>query len=481
MPNSSDVGFYFASMRRTKRFVRVWAKKIVWIYGKSVWILAIGGSAAFGQIEVDTTLDVEELVRHYLVGENVIVRNIRFSGHPTSIGYFKDEAMITGLKSGILLSTGRAADAITRNESPWTTTRFSPMGNPKQVKGDRDLNRISKSVSYDVCIVEFDFVPLHNKLQITYVFGSEEYPEYAESRYNDAFAFIVSGEKFPSVNIATVPRTLLPVTVNNIHRKKNEMFYIDNDYFKKVDLKKNVPGKTKKKDKNPYSDYYEIDKRKLRKLPAERVNSIQFDGLTTVLTASCYLIPYRKYHMKIAIGDIADPQYDSGIFLAQSSLRSVRDQLQPRFKDYPDLSQTIDWDSLFGIKQPATAIAQDSLARAQAEYERFTITHIHFDTDKYVIPDTSLDELRALAEYLNRHPQFICELYGYTDNRGTRRYNQRLSENRANAVYQFLVKQNVHPDRLRIMGLNFQNPIADNREEWGRALNRRVEIVLIEQ
>ncbi|MCS6917319.1 MAG: OmpA family protein, partial [Chitinophagales bacterium] len=435
---------------------------------------------ATAQIAIDTSLSAELLVNRLLVGDGIVVRNISFQGRPGSLGWFADPQRITGLDSGLILSTGRAADAVGYNNSPWTTTSFFPVGSRNRPKGDRDLNRISRSVTYDATVLEFDFISFHNKISVTYVFGSEEYPEYVHSRYNDVFAFVLSGDKMSPVNLATVPRSVLPVTVNNVNAKSNSEFYLDNDYFKKVDLKKNLPGKEKKKkDKNPYSDYYETDPKKLKRLPQARVQHLQFDGLTTVMTATYYVVPFRKYRMKIAIGDVGDPQYDSGVFIQHHSFRSVRDPLQPRFREYADLSHRI--DSLFGLPVARSKKERDSLAQEQADYERFTLTNIHFDTDKAIIPDTSKDELTALAHYLQRHTQFICELYGYTDNIGSRRYNQRLSEMRANAVKDFLSKQGISTARLRIVGLNFENPIADNRDERGRALNRRVEIVLVEE
>lgn len=451
---------------------------------RCLWPLGLALLAACAplkaQLVIDTTLSAEALVVRFLAGEGIVVRNVTFQGQQASLGWFTDSARITGLDAGIILSTGKAADAAGRNNSPWTTTSFFPPGSRTRPKGDRDLNRISRSVTYDVTALEFDFIAFHNKISFTYVFGSEEYPEYVHSRYNDVFAFLISGEKMNPVNLATVPRSVIPVTVNNVNMKSNSAFYLDNDYFKKVDLKKNLPGKEKqKKDKNPYSDYYEVDQKKLRRLPAQRVQQLQYDGLTTVLTATHYVVPYRKYHMKIAIGDVGDPQYDSGVFLQQHSFRSSRDPQQPRFREYADLSHRI--DSLFGLVAPITQKVRDSLAQEQADYERFTLTNIHFDTDKSIIPDTSKDELIALAAYLKRHAHFVCELYGYTDNVGSRRYNQRLSEARADAVREFLMRHGLEASRLRIVGLNFENPIADNRDERGRALNRRVEIVLVEE
>ncbi|MBK9731606.1 MAG: choice-of-anchor L domain-containing protein [Chitinophagaceae bacterium] len=75
-------------------------------------------------------------------------------------------------------------------------------------------------------------MPFNNHISFSYAFGSEEYPEYVGSRYNDVFGFIIDGEKLNNKNLAVIPKTLLPVTINTINDKENEGYYIDNDYFK---------------------------------------------------------------------------------------------------------------------------------------------------------------------------------------------------------------------------------------------------------
>ncbi|MEO6169263.1 MAG: OmpA family protein, partial [Chitinophagales bacterium] len=158
-----------------------------------------------------------------------------------------------------------------------------------------------------------------------------------------------------------------------------------------------------------------------------------------------------------------------------------KDPTQTKFKDYPDLSSKINFDSIFGLKPLISRATKDSLASEEADYERFNVTNINFETDSYSIPDTSKEELKSLTGYLKEHARFKCELYGYTDNKGSKKYNQRLSESRANAVMSFLVANGLTPAKLEIAGYNFENPIADNNNERGRALNRRVEIILVEE
>lgn len=442
------------------------------------------GLTARAQIQCDTSFTPEQLVDSFLLGHGIRAGNVSYTGPGVGIAYFRNDNNAIGIEDGILLSTGSVFNANGPNNSPYATTSFTDPRVKKRPKGDRDLNKICRSVTYDVSILEFDFIPFDNYISFSYVFGSEEYPEYVGSRYNDVFGFIINGEKLRNKNLAVIPKTVLPVTINTINKKENQGFYIDNDYFKKVELKKNLPGQKKKKNKKPnytFSDTYEINKKKLKKLNQNLVNSVQYDGMTVLLTASAYVVPYKKYHMKIAIGDVGDPQYDSGVFLERGSFSSKKDAGQTRFKDYPDLSTTLNFDSIFGLKPVLSQTTMDSLADEAAAYERFNVTNINFETDSYIIPDSSKDELKELTEYLKQHNRFKCELYGYTDNMGSKKYNQRLSESRANAVMTFLVANGVPPLNLKIAGYNFENPIADNNNERGRALNRRVEIVLVEE
>lgn len=237
----------------------------------------------------------EVLVKQYLIGQGVETSNITYSGHENARGRFYGLSNI-GIDAGVILTSGRAS--LSKGPNNQANATFQA-GTP----GDAALNQLSGSSTLDASVLEFDFVPQSNIVEFRYVFASEEYPEYANSSYNDVFGFFISGPDiygpFPSPpgfpngaqNIALVPQVLPPayVSINNINHIVNNQYYVAN-------------GTGSTPVQNPY---------------------IQYDGFTTVLTARAVVIPCQTYHIKLAVADISDRSYDSGVFLEANSFNSV--------------------------------------------------------------------------------------------------------------------------------------------------------------
>ena len=101
---------------------------------------------------------------------------------------------------------------------------------------------------------------------------------------------------------------------------------------------------------------------------------------------------------------------------------------------------------------------------------------VFFDFDKYNIKPRFYPELDAVVKVLNRNPSVKIRIEGNTDNIGTANYNMGLSERRAKAVMEYLVKAGIDKNRLSTIGYGFSKPIATNATDEGRALNRRVEL-----
>lgn len=103
------------------------------------------------------------------------------------------------------------------------------------------------------------------------------------------------------------------------------------------------------------------------------------------------------------------------------------------------------------------------------------LNNIFFDTDSYIIKEESQLELNTLIDFLELNPERRIIIRGHTDNVGAASYNQTLSENRAKAVYDFLVSNGVSKERVRFKGLGQTEPIGSNETEAGRQTNRRID------
>ncbi|MDJ0761902.1 MAG: OmpA family protein [Myxococcota bacterium] len=107
---------------------------------------------------------------------------------------------------------------------------------------------------------------------------------------------------------------------------------------------------------------------------------------------------------------------------------------------------------------------------------------IYFDFDKATIKPVSYPILNAVAEALTANTAIKkVQIEGHTDNEGTEDYNQKLSEDRAKAVMDYLINKKVQSERLSYKGYGFSRPKASNRTEEGKAINRRVEFAIIER
>ncbi len=110
---------------------------------------------------------------------------------------------------------------------------------------------------------------------------------------------------------------------------------------------------------------------------------------------------------------------------------------------------------------------------------KMVLKNIFFETNKATLKEESTAELQRVAGLLLDNPTIRLEISGHTDNVGSYRANQKLSESRAKSVVDYLVQQGVSADRLEYKGYSFNQPIADNSTPEGRAQNRRVEFKVL--
>jgi PKD repeat protein len=223
---------------------------------------------------IDTSFTAQQMVTDFFSNSCVTPVNITFNGDPLSIAFFEGANTGLGLNAGIVLSTGHA-HTLGQPSQNWSSSNTA--GN-----SDADLQSLIQSISQDAAVLEFDLVVNESgALDFKYVFGSEEYPEWVGNAFNDVFAFFVKPLGSSSFdNIATVPGTNVPVSVNNVNDTTNAAYYINNAGDQHIAL----------------------------------------DGLTTVLPATFNAVGSQTYHVKIAIADVGDNVYDSGVFIGIESL-----------------------------------------------------------------------------------------------------------------------------------------------------------------
>ena len=105
--------------------------------------------------------------------------------------------------------------------------------------------------------------------------------------------------------------------------------------------------------------------------------------------------------------------------------------------------------------------------------------NVTFATDSSDLNPAFFDVLKSVSKVLKEYEQTVVEVAGHTDSTGSDEYNQGLSERRAATVSQYLNTRGIKNQRLISIGLGEQMPVADNRSETGRQLNRRVEITMV--
>ena len=261
-------------------------------------ILCLISVIGHSQLTTNNTLTPQQLVNNILIGGGVSASNIVYTGDPLAIGSFDGTNCNVGLNSGVILTTGTilASGGVGFLEGPHGPNDQGSAGIDNNTPGDPLLAALAGNPSFNAARLEFDFVPQSDSIKFNFVFASEEYLEFVNSGVNDAFGFFISGNNpaggtYANENIALIPGTTIPVTIDNLNSTLNSIYYIDNgDGF-------TAPQNTS----NTY---------------------IQYDGFTSNLTAKAAVICGQTYHIIIVISDIGDGVYDSGVFLEEGSFSS---------------------------------------------------------------------------------------------------------------------------------------------------------------
>lgn len=244
------------------------------------------------QLVTSTAQPPGALVQNVLLGPGVTVSNISYTGSPGSIGFFDGANTNLGIAQGIVMTTGTV---LNNGSGPHGPNNSANSGVDNGGGGSGLLGAVVGATTYNAATLEFDFIPYSDTVRFRYVFGSEEYPEYAppnNSSFNDVFGFFISGPGIAGLqNIAQVPGGGGVVSINNVNAITNAAYFTNNG-----------DGNTAPQNGSPFY--------------------IQYDGFTKVLEAVARVQCGQTYHLILAIADVGDGIYDSGIFLEANSLSS---------------------------------------------------------------------------------------------------------------------------------------------------------------
>lgn len=237
------------------------------------------------QLTTNTGQAPNSLVQNVLLGTGVTVSNVIYNGSPTAIGSFTANGTNLGIDQGIVMTTGTVFN---NGNGPQGPNNQPGCGIDNNVGGSALLsNIIDGTQTFNASILEFDFIPFSDTVRFKYVFGSDEYPEFAppnNSGYNDVFGFFISGPGISGVqNIARLPTNGSVVSINNVNAITNSQFF---NY--------NGDGNSAPFNSNPFY--------------------IQYDGFTDVLEAISRVECGQTYHLIIAVADVGDGQWDSEYF-----------------------------------------------------------------------------------------------------------------------------------------------------------------------
>ncbi len=252
-----------------------------------------------------TEQEVIDLVDSMLLG-NIVSEyktNIAFTGDPQAVGYYTN-GYILGFENstGMVMTTG-LADLV--DEANVCNSDANARVDNNGIEEEPDLALLGNGSVHDACIVEFDVYLTADSMSLNYVFASEEYHDYVTSYFNDVFGFFLSGIGISGSysNSADLLNLVPPdaaqfVSVHSVNFSgggktctgkptgcNNCQFLIDNS-------QQTDPG----------------------------FGQIVYDAYTIPMQGTHYVTPKNWYHVKLAISDIGDAVFDSGVFLEKNFL-----------------------------------------------------------------------------------------------------------------------------------------------------------------
>ena len=298
-------------------------KSIILVF--SIFLLIFANAQSNLTVSSSVGTPVENILQQHLAGEGVLLSGCPYpdinssfapgkfnnqAGNVQSaqIGTFNRNASSFPFQTDIIMTTGNVSVAAGPNSGGSSSSTSGVLD-----YSDPQLSSIMSNLQHCAAL-EFDFVASADTFAFNYIFASEEYPEYACSSYNDVFAFFLSGvdpvttQPFSNRNVAIIPGTItssnpngVPVTINSINAGPGSAGSSSGCT--------GSPGQ--------YSSFY-----------VSNPSGVEYDGHTVALTAAASILACQKYHMKMAIGNVGDNGFDSGVFFEEGSFYSPQVTVQ---------------------------------------------------------------------------------------------------------------------------------------------------------
>ena len=249
---------------------------------------------------------IDTILKYHLAGEAVELSNGKFNNQTGNVTYNQIGSFNRNnytqfpFETGLVMTTGAVTVAAGPNSGGGSSSAIP------NYYSDATLQTYATSTVNGSAALDFDFLAYADTFAFNYVFGSEEYPSYVCDSYNDIFIFLLTGPDpvtglSTTKNVAVVPGTVtasnpngLPVSINTINGGGGN----------------SNPGCYN----GTYSNYFISS--------SSGSNGVEYNGRTVELAAEGRILACETYHMHLAIGNVGDNGYDSGVFLEGKSFKS---------------------------------------------------------------------------------------------------------------------------------------------------------------
>ncbi|MEO0936966.1 MAG: Hint domain-containing protein [Pseudomonadota bacterium] len=233
------------------------------------------------ELPIDSSATAEDMAAE-IFGNGITVNSAIYFGDPLSSGtYSNADTVATGVApadTGVILSTGHVDDFTNSDGSTNTNVSAGTTTNTSGINNDAQFNALANATTQDAAILEINFTPQGDLITIDFVISSEEYPEFANSQFNDVVGVWVNGVQ------ATVTIGDGTASVGNINGGATQNLYNDNT--------------------------------------ADQFNT-EMDGFTVTLTFVAPVNPGVPNDLRIGVADVADASYDTNLLIAGGSVQST--------------------------------------------------------------------------------------------------------------------------------------------------------------